>query len=163
MAGIATSVELGIPLPNEDFLYGDSIVTIKENEIDGGTVSQRAGILLKGDDDPGRLNTVQRVRVERRDGVVVEPFVAEQNLIHNCGTAGIRLEDIYGPVLIENNMTYDNTMAGIALVDVGSVTENTSVRTNTIYSNGQAGIAVAGATYLMIAGNTIRDNGQCGF
>ncbi|MBW1858677.1 MAG: right-handed parallel beta-helix repeat-containing protein [Deltaproteobacteria bacterium] len=153
MAGIATSVELGIPLPNEDFLYGDSIVTIKENEIDGGTVSQRAGILLKGDDDPGRLNSVQ---------VVIGGGGAEQNLIHNCGTAGIRLEDIYGPVLIENNMTYDNTMTGIALVDVGSVTENASVHSNTVYSNDQAGIAVAGATYLTITGNTIRDNGQAG-
>ncbi|MBW1858623.1 MAG: right-handed parallel beta-helix repeat-containing protein [Deltaproteobacteria bacterium] len=119
MAGIATSVELGIPLPNEDFLYGDSIVTIKENEIDGGTVSQRAGILLKGDDDPGRLNAVQ---------VVIGGGVPEQNLIHNSGTAGIRLEDVYGPVMIDNNVIHDNAMAGVALVDVGSVTENASVQ-----------------------------------
>jgi parallel beta-helix repeat protein len=153
MAGIATSVELGVPLPNEDFLFGDSIVTIKENEIDGGTVSQRAGILLKGDDDPGRLNSVQ---------LVIGGGGADQNLIHNCGTAGIRLEDIYGPILIENNMSYSNGMAGIALVDAGSATENASVLGNTIYSNIQAGIAVAGATYLTISGNTIRNNGQAG-
>ncbi|MBW1859917.1 MAG: right-handed parallel beta-helix repeat-containing protein, partial [Deltaproteobacteria bacterium] len=177
MAGIATSVELGIPLPNEDFLYGDSIVTIKENEIDGGTVSQRAGILLKGDDRGGSCDcvadppcgvttccdtAVAAGLCPNTANVLIGGTGTAQNRIYGHGTAGIRLEDIYGPVLIDNNVIHNNAMAGIALVDVGSATENTSVQGNTVYSNGQAGIAVAGATYLTIAGNTIRDNGQGG-
>jgi hypothetical protein len=145
-AGIATSAD-----PNEDYLYADSIVTISGNTIDGNGVTAKAGIFLKVDDSG---NTVQ---------VVIGDSGTKQSLVHHNGTAGIRLEDIYGPVTIDSNDIYNNGEAGLCIVDVGSGSARATVRNNNIYSNTEAGITVAGASYLRIgSNNNVYDNGKAG-
>jgi hypothetical protein len=148
-AGIATSAAPA----NEDTLDGTSTVTIKGNDIDGNSVTEKGGILLKG----GSGNTVQ---------AVIGGIGAEQNLIHHNGAAGIRLEDIYGTVTIDNNDIYNNTEAGICVIDVGSGSATATIKNNNIYSNTEAGISVAGAAYLAIGtignSNAVYDNGKAG-
>lgn len=152
-AGIATSVGVSEPFPNEDVLCEDSIVTIKGNDIDGNGVTEKGGIFLKG----GSGNTVQ---------VVIGGTGAEQNLIHHNGAAGIRLEDIYGAVTIDNNDIYNNAEAGICIIDVGSGIATSTIQNNNIYLNTEAGISVAGAAYLTIGTtgnrNEVYDNGKAG-
>jgi parallel beta-helix repeat protein len=64
--------------------------------------------------------------------------------------------------MIDNNLVYGNSEPGIVMVDTGSITDVANIQNNDVYSNNQAGISVAGATYLNIADNTIRNNGQSG-
>jgi len=138
---------------NEDYLYGNSIVTIEDNIINGNSVTNRAGIFLKG----YAGNTVQVVIRGTGTG---EP---KSSRIYGNGTAGIRLEDIYGAVTIDNNEVNNNSEAGICIIDIGSGTATATIQNNNVHDNTKAGITVAGASYLTIgSNNNINDNGTAG-
>ena len=153
-AGIATSAP--DTSSNEDYLYGNSIVTIEDNIINGNSVTNQAGIFLKG----YAGNTVQ---VVIRGTATGEP---KSSRIYGNATAGIRLEDIYGTVTIDNNEVNNNSKAGICIIDVGSgppTATTATVQNNNVHDNTQAGITVAGASYLTIgSNNNINDNGTAG-
>lgn len=147
-AGIATSVGPSDDR-NYDYLTQDSIVTIQGNTIDGNGIAQGAGIFLKGSSLPAP-NTAQ-------------VSIVAGNTIKNHGAAGIRLEDIYGAVTVDNNDIFDNVKAGVCLIDVGSDSEPATIATiqnNNIYDEDQSppqcqlvGLNIAGATYATIGGN----------
>lgn len=150
-AGIATSAP--DYSSSEDYLYGASIVTIEDNIINGNSVTAQAGIFLKGHAD----NTAQVVIRGTGSG---EPKASR---IHGNGTAGIRLEDIYGAVTIDNNQVNNNSKAGICMIDINSGEAGATIQNNDIYDNTQAGITVAGASHLTIgSNNNINDNGTGG-
>jgi parallel beta-helix repeat protein len=147
--GIAVNPMSGVPLVGGP-------VTIKGNTIGiSGEGNGGSGIFLKG--------AASGVQVRIGGSGIGEPnqiSYTGYSVWGPFGGVGIRLHTI-SAVIIENNNIHDNTMAGILLQDVTTVSPH--IKNNKIYDHSAgAGINIGGASNVTIGGNNDIYSNQAG-
>lgn len=162
---VVDDAEYNQVLTNDDWMSGNTNITITDLAIDGNKASQpgitdfQTGVFLQFCTD----FMVRRLTIFDMlfDGVAVDSFSdngqIDQCQIYQCEMEGIFVSDSQG-VTLSGNTIRANSGNGIHL----AVAPNCTVTGNPVSSNGSAGILVELSNGVTVTGNTVTANAQDG-
>jgi parallel beta-helix repeat protein len=129
----------------------NSAASVADNEIFDNRIP---GAGEKDDDAPG-------IGVREYARPVIEGNACYRN---GAGIGGLDLKSHEQPLVIRDNVLYNNRRAGIALRGIGSVESDVkaTISGNKVFGNLKAGIRLSKLDYVEVVHNTVFDNAQAG-